>query len=52
LYSVGIETQTTPAEISALQLDDIQGIVLRNRPSPYVGTYLLLRVTIPGLAVS
>ncbi|MFI0806437.1 hypothetical protein [Streptomyces echinatus] len=30
-----------------LQLDDIQGIVLRTRPSPYVGTYILLRVDDP-----
>jgi Dyp-type peroxidase family len=26
-----------------LQLDQIQGFVLRTRPSPYVGTYILLR---------
>jgi hypothetical protein len=30
-----------------LQLDEIQGIVLRSRPSPYVGTYILLRVDDP-----
>ena len=28
----------------ALELDDIQGGVLHERPSPYVGTYLLLRI--------
>src|SRR5215471_18710094 len=42
-----METQMTPAEIPALQLDDIQGIVLRNRPSPYLGTYIVLRVDDP-----
>ncbi|MFG2970542.1 Dyp-type peroxidase [Streptomyces sp. NPDC048288] len=36
------------AQASPLQLDDIQGIVLRDRPSPYVGTYILLRVDDPG----
>jgi hypothetical protein len=39
--------EKTPAEMPALQLDDMQGIVLRSRPSPYVGTYLLLRVDDP-----
>jgi Dyp-type peroxidase family len=47
MTSLETETRTTPPEIPALQLDDIQGIVLRNRPSPYVGTYLLLRVDDP-----
>ncbi|HYY88131.1 MAG TPA: peroxidase, partial [Chloroflexota bacterium] len=28
----------------SLELDDVQGGVLHPRPSPYVGTYLLLRV--------
>ena len=28
----------------ALELDDIQPGVLQERPSPYVGTYLLLRI--------
>lgn len=28
----------------SLELDDIQGGVLHERPSPYVGTYLLLRI--------
>src|SRR5262245_32001344 len=37
----------TAAEVPSLQLDEIQGIVLRNRPSPYVGTYILLRVDDP-----
>jgi Dyp-type peroxidase family len=27
-----------------LQFDDIQGVVLRERPSPYVGAYIFLRV--------
>ncbi|MBV8716561.1 MAG: peroxidase, partial [Chloroflexi bacterium] len=47
MTSIQTETRTAAAEIPALQLDDIQGIVLRNRPSPYVGTYLLLRVDGP-----
>src|SRR5262245_34653797 len=34
----------TAAASPPLQLDEIQGIVLRNRPSPYVGTYILLRI--------
>jgi hypothetical protein len=34
----------SPTQISTLPLDDIQGIVLRNRPAPYVGAYFLLRV--------
>ncbi|MGY5060803.1 Dyp-type peroxidase [Streptomyces sp. 900105755] len=38
----------TATEAPPLQLDEIQGIVLRNRPSPYVGTYILLRVDDPG----
>ena len=29
---------------SILELDDIQSGVLHQRPSPYVGTYLLLRI--------
>src|SRR3954471_21433929 len=31
----------------ALELDDIQAGALRERPSPYVGTYVLLRVNDP-----
>jgi len=27
-----------------LELTEIQGTVLRNRPMPYVGTYLLFRI--------
>jgi Dyp-type peroxidase family len=38
----------TATEGPALQLDQIQGIVLRSRPSPYVGMYILLRVDDPG----
>ena len=30
-----------------LQFDDIQGVLLRERPSPYVGTYVFLRVDNP-----
>ncbi|MGK4580344.1 Dyp-type peroxidase [Kitasatospora sp. HPMI-4] len=38
----------TVAEGPQLQLDEIQGIVLRDRPSPYVGMYILLRVDDSG----
>jgi Dyp-type peroxidase family len=34
----------TLAEETTLELDDIQSGALRERPSPYVGTYLLLRI--------
>lgn len=37
----------TVAGSPPLHLDDIQGIVLRSRPSPYVGTYIVLRVDDP-----
>jgi Dyp-type peroxidase family len=37
----------TATEGPPLELDEIQGIVLRNRPSPYVGTYILLRIDDP-----
>jgi hypothetical protein len=29
---------------STLPLDDIQGVVLRKRPSPYVGSYIFLHI--------
>jgi deferrochelatase/peroxidase EfeB len=48
MTSVETVNQTTAPEGPALELDEIQGIVLRNRPSPYVGTYLLLRVYHPS----
>jgi Dyp-type peroxidase family len=38
-----VDTMTSPASTS-LQLDDIQRGVLHQRPSPYAGTYLLLRI--------
>jgi Dyp-type peroxidase family len=38
-----VNTLTGPASTS-LELDDIQRGVLHQRPSPYVGTYLLLRI--------
>src|SRR5206468_10599233 len=34
----------TATESSDLELDDIQSGALHERPSPYVGTYLLLRI--------
>ena len=34
----------TATASSSLELDDIQRGVLHQRPSPYVGTYLLLRI--------
>jgi deferrochelatase/peroxidase EfeB len=39
-------TMTGPMSTS-LELDDIQRGVLHQRPSPYVGTYLLLRIDNP-----
>src|SRR5262245_36463722 len=33
-----------PAPVPALDLDEIQATVLRTRPAPYFGTYVLLRV--------
>jgi hypothetical protein len=30
------------------QFDDIQGVVLRGRPSPYVGVYIVLRIDNPS----
>src|SRR5215213_11306296 len=38
-----MDTVSAPETVS-LELDDIQGGVLHPRPSPYVGTYLLLRI--------
>ena len=38
-----METQTAGDEVT-LELDDIQSGALHERPSPYVGTYLLLRI--------
>ena len=34
----------TAGETVSLELDDIQSGALHERPSPYVGTYLLLRI--------
>jgi Dyp-type peroxidase family len=42
-----VTTPTAAAGIS-LELDDIQRGALHQRPSPYVGTYLLLRIDAPG----
>jgi Dyp-type peroxidase family len=47
MTSVENVNQSIAPEDSSLELDDIQGILLRNRPLPYVGTYLLLRVDDP-----
>src|SRR4051794_35958182 len=38
----------TVTESPALELDDIQSGALHERPSPYVGTYLLLRIDDPA----
>lgn len=37
---------TQPSK-TTLELDDIQGIILRDRPFPYFGAYLLLRIDDP-----
>lgn len=36
------------AKAPMLELEDIQGILLRRRPSPYAGAYLLLRIDDPA----
>src|SRR5436190_7556540 len=38
-----MDTVSKPETVN-LELDDLQGGVLHPRPSPYVGTYLLLRI--------
>jgi Dyp-type peroxidase family len=38
--------ETSQAQV--LELDDIQGTVLRQRPSPYTGAYFLLRIDDPA----
>jgi hypothetical protein len=37
----------TTAGAAKLQFDDIQGVVLRERPSPYVSVYIFLRMDNP-----
>ena len=37
----------TTAEAAKLPFDDIQGVVLRERPSPDVGVYIFLRMDNP-----
>ena len=39
-----MDTVTARGEQVRLELDDIQSGALHERPSPYVGTYLLLRI--------
>ncbi|MFI9028038.1 Dyp-type peroxidase [Streptomyces sp. NPDC053560] len=39
--------RTSPSAPQVLELDDIQGALLRKRPVPCVGSYLLLRVDSP-----
>jgi hypothetical protein len=34
----------TTAGAAKLPFDDIQGVVVRERPSPYVGVYIILRI--------
>jgi hypothetical protein len=37
----------TTAGAAELQFDDIQGVVLREQPLPYVGVYIILRIDNP-----
>jgi hypothetical protein len=37
----------TTAGAAELKFDDIQGMVLREQPSPYVGVYIVLRIDNP-----
>jgi hypothetical protein len=39
---------TEEQSAAVLEFDDIQGPVLRNRPLPYFGAYLLLRIDNPA----
>ncbi|MGW2950835.1 Dyp-type peroxidase [Streptomyces eurythermus] len=41
-------TQQAQAQAQVLELDDIQGTLLRQRPSPYTGAYVLLRIDDPA----
>src|SRR5229473_7742457 len=41
-------TSMTQPSTTPLELDDIQGIILRDRPFPYFGAYLLLRIDDPA----
>src|SRR5829696_9816806 len=41
---MGMTETLTAAEGARLELDDIQSGALHERPSPYVGRYLLLRI--------
>src|SRR5438067_7913923 len=41
-YPMAVDIHTPPA--MSLELDDIQRGVLHPRPTPYAGTYLLLRI--------
>src|SRR6266446_8727706 len=41
-------TSMTQPSTTTLELDDIQGIILRDRPFPYFGAYLLLRIDNPA----
>src|SRR5438132_5635100 len=42
------EGMQTAGEGASLELDDIQSGALQERPSPYVGRYLLLRIDEPA----
>jgi hypothetical protein len=37
----------TTAGAAKLQFDDIQGMVLREQPSPCIGVYIVLRIDNP-----
>ena len=39
---------TGQSQEQVLELEDIQGVVLRQRPSPYTGAYVLLRIDDPA----
>jgi hypothetical protein len=38
----------TTGQAQVLELEDIQGVVLRQRPSPYIGVYFMLRIDDPA----
>jgi hypothetical protein len=41
----------TTAGAAELQFDDIQGMVLREQPSPYVGVYIVLSIDTRSQAI-
>jgi deferrochelatase/peroxidase EfeB len=45
---IGSAGQYVPADVPTLEVQEIQATVLRQRPAPYFGTHVFLRVDEPG----